>query len=172
VDAPPEIAPEPLVPSYPDPAPEPWRPPEPEVSPEPIYGAGDFDAALEARGDSLGDRLLPTVCYLLMIGGTVSLGLTAFVGAWLAYRGKRGASQWVRTHYLFQIRTFWIGLAIGLVGAVTFLFFDQGAAGVVAGALWGFILIFGVLWYVLRMAAGLSRLRHGEAFRNYRTWLV
>jgi uncharacterized membrane protein len=137
-------------------------------------GAAGFDAAFEARSETgLGDRLTPTICYVMMMAAPLTLGLLAVPAAFLAYMNKDTAPAWIRTHFLFQIRTFWIGTLMALLAAGTFLFFDHGVLGVGFGALWGLILVLGVPWFVMRAFLGLAgRLRRGEAIDNYRTWWV
>ena len=102
-----------------------------------------FTATLPHSG--FGPRLTPTVTYLLMIIGPPPFLFTPILGAWLAYRAKRDAPDWLRGHYLFQIRTFWIGLVMSLLAVATILFIDQPGTGVIAGAIWGLVLIVGAL---------------------------
>ena len=71
------------------------------------------------------------------------------------------APEWQRSHYTYLIRTFWMGLAYGvlcilltitLVGAVSWAF------------LW--------LWFVIRCAVGIARLLRREPIANPTTWLI
>lgn len=173
---PPEPEPEPEVSIAPEP--EPWRPRvredttlKPMVEGE--QGAGEFDAVFEGRSEAgLGERLKPTAGYLLMIAAPLTLGVSAVPAALMAYAARDSAPEWLRTHYLFQLRTFWAGLFISIVAGGTYLFFDRGPAWAVASAhvVWGLIWLLTVVWFVLRSAVGLLRLRRGEAFRKYRTW--
>ncbi len=165
--------------SKPAPAPRPAPPLAAAPAPVPDYGApiapdrGDFDAVFEARADaSLGDRLLPTACYLMMVIGPLFLGLSAIPAAVLAYMNRETAPAWIQSHYIFQIRTFWAGLVMALIAGGTFFFIDRGVFAVIFGAVWAVIMLLGVVWFVLRSAVGLLRLRRGEAIRNPRAWSI
>jgi uncharacterized membrane protein len=168
----------PPPPPPPDPAPQPLTIGRRQRDPQPDnpYGKGDFDAVFEGRSlDGLGDRLLPTTCYLLMIIAPLGLGLPALPAAILAWMAKDRAPDWLRTHYLFILRTF--GIALGAVvvaiGSEILVEFMPAQGVVMAGsAVWWLILVVGVAWFVLRSAVGMGRLRRGEAFKRYRTWLV
>ncbi len=133
----------------------------------------DFDAAFETRSGALGDRLWPTISYLLMILAPLTLGLAALPAFLIAYAGDKAADGWLRTHYMFQMRTFWVGVVLFvLLIAALFLEDAVGVAGVLAGVVWALILLVGIAWFVLRMAVGLNTLRRGEPYRDYRTWTI
>jgi uncharacterized membrane protein len=134
-------------------------------------GRGDFDAVFEARSDTgLGDRLLPTACYLMMVIGPLFLGLSAIPAAVLAYMNRETSPKWVQTHFIYQIRTFWAGVLMALIAGGTFFFFDRGVLGVIFGAVWAVVMLFGVVWFVLRSATGLLRLRRGEPIKRPHAW--
>jgi uncharacterized membrane protein len=79
----------------------------------------------------------------------------------LAYSQRANASEWLRTHYDFQIRTFWISLVAGLVGVLTLLL------GV------GFLVLLALaVWIVVRAVIGLSHITSGRPHPNPTTWLV
>ena len=184
----PEPASQPASPLAPDPlgAPVPAPPPiiEPRSSasrrrrrrdveePSP-YGAGDFDAVFEGRSaEGLGDRLTPTICYLLMIIAPLGLGLPAVPAAIIAWMARRNAPDWLRTHYLYQLRSFTTGAVLASLALVTEVFGQtSNVVGVVAGAVLMLLLVAGVAWFVLRSVIGLGRLRRGEPCRYWRTWL-
>jgi uncharacterized membrane protein len=69
------------------------RPPQPPAPP-PILAGDD-------------ERMLAMVIYILYL---VPFGVTHIVGLVLAYVSRESAPDWLRSHYTFQIRTFWIGL--------------------------------------------------------------
>jgi uncharacterized membrane protein len=97
--------------------------------------------------------------YILYLVGLV-LGVTAIVGVVMAYVNRGDAEPWLRTHYDFQIRTFWIGLLYSVVGFVLAL--------VLVGFL---ILAFALVWYIVRCARGMSALGRNEPIANPRSWL-
>ncbi|HEY6104626.1 MAG TPA: hypothetical protein VIV59_01495, partial [Anaeromyxobacteraceae bacterium] len=49
------------------------------------------------------------VVYVLYLVSLVT-GVTALVGVVMAYVYQGDAPDWLKTHYRFQIRTFWLGL--------------------------------------------------------------
>lgn len=61
-----------------------------------------------------GGASLVYILYLL----SFVLGVTFLIGVVLAYLNRGEAPDWVKTHYQFQIRTFWIGLLYGAIGFV------------------------------------------------------
>ncbi|HEY1448157.1 MAG TPA: hypothetical protein VGF33_06445 [Caulobacteraceae bacterium] len=83
------------------------------------------------------------------------------VGLVLAYVERGTATGWLRSHYEFQIRTFWIGL----------LYFVVAMALCVI--LIGFPLLMAAwIWFVVRCALGLSRLLRREAYPTPESWLI
>ncbi len=97
--------------------------------------------------------------YILYLAGLV-LGITGLVGLVMAYINKDGAPEWVQSHYQFQIRTFWISVLLGVAGVLTV------AIGV------GFlILLFMVIWLVVRCVKGMKFVSQGQAHPNPTGWL-
>ncbi|MGO4166076.1 DUF4870 family protein [Novosphingobium sp. YAF33] len=60
----------------------------------------------------------PTIISLLYLASCIT-GVTAIVGVVLAYvwRGEAGGG-WERSHYQYQINTFWIGLVGSVLGVL------------------------------------------------------
>jgi uncharacterized membrane protein len=85
------------------------------------------------------------------------LGLIAVV---MAYINKADAPEWLQTHYQFQIRTFWIGFLYFFVGALLTMIF--------IGYL---IIVFAVIWVVIRCVKGMKYLDAGQAQPNPTSWL-
>ena len=78
--------------------------------------------------------------------------ITAIIGVVFAYMNREPAQgTWTESHFEFQIRTFWIGLAMIVVGAVLAVF--------VIGI---FLLMFWFVWTVIRSARGLMWQSRGE----------
>jgi uncharacterized membrane protein len=102
---------------------------------------------------------MPQIIYVLFIANIV-LPFTALIGVIMAYVNKEDAPQWLKSHYRFQIRTFWIGLLYGLIGFVLL--------AILVG--W-FILLFTVIWLVIRCIKGLKYLEAKEAHPNPTTWM-
>lgn len=104
------------------------------------------------------ERMMALVIYVLYL---VPLGVTHIVGLVLAYVSRDTAPEWLKSHYTFQIRTFWIGLLYFL------------GAAVLCVALIGFALLPVVMiWFVVRCALGLARLLRAEAYPTPDRWTI
>ncbi|MBA4013829.1 MAG: hypothetical protein C0481_18355 [Phenylobacterium sp.] len=120
------------------------------------------------------DRVLPAVVYGLYLLGLVN-GLTILVGLVVAYINLDKAGPRMRTHYDFQIRTFWIGLAIFLSLGLLI-----GISAVLSFVLIGipFLLLFLFLWgavgvwFAVRCVIGLVYISQDEAYPRPNTWLI
>lgn len=99
-------------------------------------------------GDIFGN--MPQLVYLLYLAGFV-VGPAALVGIVLAYVQRGEADALARSHYDFQISTFWRGLAMIAVGVVT-LFFGIG---------W-LVLLGWAVWTIVRCIKGLTNLSRGQ----------
>ncbi|MGB0237424.1 MAG: DUF4870 family protein [Cycloclasticus sp.] len=99
------------------------------------------------------------VVYILYLAGII-FGLTGIIGVVMAYINKREAPDWLQTHYQFQIRTFWIGLLYVLIGMVSSV--------ILIGYL---VLLFWVVWLVIRCVKGMKSLDQKEAHPDPASWL-
>jgi len=99
------------------------------------------------------------IIYILLIISPL-FGLTGIIALIMAYVLQDDASQWLQTHYRFQIRTFWIGLIYASFGIFTF--------GIVIGY---FILLFTLIWLIVRCAKGLKQLDKNQPVKNVESWL-
>jgi uncharacterized membrane protein len=119
-------------------------PPPPPVSTSPL-------------SDERQTAMLVYLCYL----GAFALAPLNIVGLVLAYINRDAAPDWLKSHYTFQIRTFWIGLLFGFVS------FPLCFVGV------GFLLLLvTMIWFVVRCAVGLDRLMKREAYPTPDSWIV
>jgi len=85
----------------------------------------------------------------------------SLAGVVLAYINRDAAPDWLKSHYTFQIYTFWIGLLFSFVSFV------------LCFVLIGFLLFFATLaWWVIRCALGINRLMQREAYPNPVTWIT
>ena len=108
-------------------------------------------------------NVLPTIVALLYAASLVT-GLTALVGVVMTYVWQGGAeAMWEESHFRFHIRTFWIGLAIGLVGAVI---------SVITLGLAGFIIYpLLALWFAVRTIKALLAGQKRLAIANVERWV-
>ena len=111
------------------------------------FGAKETDIAL--------------MTYLLYFIGLFT-GLASVIGLVMAYvrRDSAGSDELTNNHYTWLIRTFWLGLLYSVVGVVT--------APFVVGY---FILLFTVVWYIVRIVKGWLALARDETLRSATTWL-
>ncbi|MBN2646820.1 MAG: hypothetical protein JXR44_03435 [Thiotrichales bacterium] len=100
---------------------------------------------------------VPTLIYILYLLNLL-VPFTSLIGLILAYVNK-GDGNYLDSHYRFQIRTFWIGLLIGLIGAVMTLIM---IGWLVLGLL--------VIWLIIRCAIGLKYLGRRSAIPNPASW--
>lgn len=106
------------------------------------------------------DTNIAKIIYVLYLLGVVS-GITAVIGVVMAYVYKDSAPDWLKTHYEWQIRSFWMVLLYGII------------AGLLCLILIGFLLLFLVgLWWIVRAVKGLKYLSEGAAYPNHQSWLI
>jgi uncharacterized membrane protein len=101
--------------------------------------------------------LVVTVCILYLVGFLT--GITALVGAIIAYLQRDTTDRVAQSHFQFQVRTFWIGLLYFFGGFLT-LHIGIGAI----------ILLWWIIWTVVRCVKGLLALNMGEAIHNPNSW--
>ena len=101
----------------------------------------------------------PRVTYGLYAVALVT-GIPMLVGLIVAYIARAEAEPWLQTHYNFLIRTFWVGLALIIIGALTFIF------GVGMFLLWIM-----PLWYVIRVVRGWMWLENKQPVPRPESWL-
>lgn len=101
---------------------------------------------------------VPTIIYVLYLVNLL-IPFTGLVGVIMAYINK-GDGNFLDSHYQFQIRTFWIGLLYAVIGILlTFI---------IIGYL---ILIFVVIWLIVRAAKGLKYLGKQEPVPDPTSWM-
>jgi uncharacterized membrane protein len=97
--------------------------------------------------------------YILFLIGFFN-GLTAVIGAVIAYLQTERADEILQTHFRFQTRTFLIGLLYVFIAAATF--------HIGVGAL---VLLWWVVWTLIRCVKGLLALNAGEPIAEPDSWL-
>jgi len=106
------------------------------------------------------DPMLAHVVYGLFAIGLVS-GLTPVIGVILAYLKRKDVTgTYLESHFTWQIRTFWVWLAAGIVGI----------ALLVVGV--GFLILLGlVVWVIYRIVKGWLRLGDRRPIEDPESWL-
>jgi len=105
------------------------------------------------------DRGLAFAVYVLYLLAYFT-GITALIGAIIAYSQSGSANREMKSHYTFQVRTFWIGL-LYLVGGLVLLHFVAGA----------FVLLWWFVWSLVRNIRGLLALNRNEPIANPDSWM-
>ena len=112
----------------------------------------------ETGGDAAEGRTANLIYILYLL--SLIFGVTSLVGLIMAYINKGDAPEWVQSHYRFQIRTFWIGLLLGVIGFFT--------AAFVVGIL---ILVFLFVWWIARCVKGMKYISEGSAHPDPTSWM-
>ena len=99
------------------------------------------------------------IVYILYLVSLV-VGITGLVGLVMAYIYLGDAPQWLKTHYRWQIRTFWIGLLYTFIGIIT--------SFILIGYL---ILLCTLVWFIVRCVKGMSALEKKRPLSNPTSWL-
>lgn len=105
-----------------------------------------------------GDKSQAQIAYILYLVSLL-VGVTAIVGLVMAYVAKNKDPDWLKSHHIFLIHTFWIGLLYTFLGILlTF---------VLIGIL---VLLFALIWWIVRCIQGLDYLNRNQPIPNPRSW--
>lgn len=108
-----------------------------------------------------GDRVLAVVNYVLILIGIPTSGVLMLVALIFAYIRLDQSTGWIRTHFIYQIRTIWGGLAFAVAGWLTIWILGLGILVWAVGA----------VWVLVRGAVGLIRLVDGRGHADPRAFL-
>ena len=96
-------------------------------------------------------KKLANIGYLLQMAGLL-IGVTFVIGIIFNYlKINQVRGTWVESHFNWQIKTFWYGLGILILGILT-----------LSTTLGGFLLGFDALWVAYRIFYGWNQLNKGE----------
>ena len=107
----------------------------------------------------ISDQGLALAVYFLYLVGFFN-GVTAVIGAIIAYLKRDQADAVSQSHFQFQLKTFLIGLLYLLIGAATL---HVGLGFMVM--LWWFV------WTLIRCIKGMLALNAGEPIADPNSWL-
>jgi len=113
----------------------------------------------ETQRPIVSDNILAVVVYLLYGVGYFT-GISALIGVIIAHVKVHDTDPVLRSHYQFQIRTFWIGLlylAIGIPLCIVLI-------GIPVLAWW-------LLWSLIRIIKGIISVNEYKPIANPRSWL-
>jgi uncharacterized membrane protein len=113
----------------------------------------------ESQRPIVSDNILAVVVYVLYGVGYFT-GISALIGVIIAHMKVDDTDPVLRSHYRFQIRTFWIGLLYLTIGIPLCL------------ALIGFpILAWWFVWSLIRIVKGSLLVIEHKPIANPRSWL-
>ena len=113
----------------------------------------------EAQRPVVSDYTLALVVYLLYCGGYFT-GISALIGVIVAHVKVDDSDPVLRSHYQFQVRTFWIGLLYLAIGVPLCL------------VLIGFpLLIWWLAWSLIRIIKGIMLLNEHKPVADPKSWL-
>jgi len=107
----------------------------------------------------MSDNQLALIVYILYFAAYF-VGITGLVGVIIAHVKVGTADPLLRSHYEFQIRTFWIGLLYFVVGFIL-LFVIIG----IAVLLWWFV------WSLIRNVKGVLALNENKPIADPASWM-
>ena len=108
---------------------------------------------------AVSDKQLALIVYVLYLAAYV-VGVTGLIGVIIAHVKISSADPLLRTHYQFQIRTFWIGILYLVVGIVLLLVIIGFAI-----LLWWFI------WSLVRNVKGVLALNENKPIADPTSWM-
>jgi uncharacterized membrane protein len=97
------------------------------------------------------------ICYAIAF---FTGGFTSIVGVIIAYVKVGDADPMLKSHYVFQIRTFWLSLLYLVVGIVLCF--------ILIGI---FVLLWWCIWLVVRIVKGLLALNERKPIAHPSSWL-
>jgi uncharacterized membrane protein len=112
-----------------------------------------------SRPPALSNTTLATIVYVLYLAAYFT-GITAIIGVIIAHLRAGTSDPVLRSHYRFQIGTFWVGLLYLIVG------------GVLSFVLVGYlVLLWWFVWSLIRNIKGLLALNEGRPIDNPASWM-
>lgn len=89
------------------------------------------------------------------------VGITSIVGVVIAYLNRSKATGWMQSHYIWAIRTFWIGILYGFISLMLTVVFI-GFLGMLAT----------IIWVVVRCVVGLQKAGNQQPIDDPYKWLI
>lgn len=106
------------------------------------------------------DTRAPQIIYVLYLAGLITGTVTLLIGVIVAYVYRGDATPWLREHYRYLIRTFWIG---ALYSSVAFFL----SLIVIGAILWPLLMV----WLVVRCVIGIRDVRRHQPPPRPGSWL-
>lgn len=130
-----------------------------------------FDPAPQVYDQNSPGRGYVVVVYGLYLGSIMAL-VTAPLGVLIAHLRLGRGARWLDSHLRFQIRTFWLGLAAGVLAVLGWQGLGLlGLPPVYAWLLGYLFATLGLAWMMGRCALGIHRLTSNRAIEAPGSWL-
>jgi uncharacterized membrane protein len=113
-------------------------------------------------------RIVAFLNYALLIFMPLTYGLTGIVVLLISTFVEDKAADWIKTHYEFQKRTFWLGILPILATVIVTIRFAQVLPKPVTPAL----VILTLILVAGRCVMGFNHLFYNRAYPNPKTWTV
>lgn len=107
---------------------------------------------------------MPLYIYILYLS-SILLGITALIGVILAHINRNSGNAMEQSHYVYQIRTFWIGLLFSVIMGALFVTVILAPIAAIMG-----LALF--IWYIVRTIKGLVAFNGGKVIEKPLTWLI
>ena len=119
------------------------------------------------KGVVTDNRLVPMLNYFFIFLMVMTLGLSGILALLVANFREEKAPDWLKTHYEFQKRTFWIGIVPVLIVAFAILRLHLSDERIVL-----VLLILPLAYTAGRAALGFNHLFHERPVPNPKAWIA
>ncbi len=132
------------------------------------------------RGSAISDlagflkdaRVLPVLNYGLLFFMVMTFGFTGVLALIIANFAENTAPDWIKGHYHFQVRTFWIAV-VPILGTLAFyLFVQRNGLGGVMPTIAVSLMVVCLAYTVGRAVMGFNHLFHKRPYPNPNALLV
>lgn len=115
-------------------------------------------------------RLLALINYLLLFFMVTTFGFSAVIVLIIATFAEPKAADWLKSHYVYQMRTFWIGIGPILLTSFLGLYMQRNHI-VQPMVTYGLVLV-PLIWVAGRVVIGFNNLFHSRAMPNPKSFLI
>ncbi len=122
----------------------------------------------QLKGFLADPRIVPFLNYALLIFMPLTYGLSGIVVLLISTFREDKAADWLKTHYEFQKRTFWIGILPILATVIVTIRFAQVLPKEVTAAL----VILTLIIVAGRCVMGFNHLLYNRPYPNPKSWTI
>lgn len=108
-----------------------------------------------------GDTGMVVIVYWLYLAGFLTGGITSVIGVIMAYVSQGDAPPWLRTHYRFQIRPFWLLFLFTVISGLLTVIFIGILTGLLAS-----------IWFIVRCVKGMAWAQAGQEVPDPASWML